>query len=203
MKPTRSLKARALQWLAQREQSRVELRRKLLPHALIEAAGVGAGGGAGAGADEGADADADADSEAEAEADEPAREHAGANASAARATVEALLDWLEQHQYLSPERFVEARVHARAARFGNLRIRSELKQHALALPAEVAQALADTELDRATQLCERKFGAPGAAPAPPAVRAKQARFLAGRGFSPDTIRRVLRQTGTPATADGE
>ena len=203
MKPTRSLKARALQWLAQREQSRVELRRKLLPHALIEAAGVGAGGGAGAGADEGADADADADSEAEAKADEPAREHAGANASAARATVEALLDWLEQHQYLSPERFVEARVHARAARFGNLRIRSELKQHALALPAEVAQALADTELDRATQLCERKFGAPGAAPAPPAVRAKQARFLAGRGFSPDTIRRVLRQTGTPATADGE
>ena len=201
MKPTRSLKARALQWLAQREQSRVELRRKLLPHALIEAASAGAG------ADEGADADADADSEAEAEAeaeaDEPAREHAGANASAARATVEALLDWLEQHQYLSPERFVEARVHARAARFGNLRIRSELKQHALALPAEVAQALADTELDRATQLCERKFGAPGAAPAPPAVRAKQARFLAGRGFSPDTIRRVLRQTGTPATADGE
>ena len=201
MKPTRSLKARALQWLAQREQSRVELRRKLLPHALIEAASAGARGGAGAGADEGADADADADSEAE--ADEPAREHAGANASAARATVEALLDWLEQHQYLSPERFVEARVHARAARFGNLRIRSELKQHALALPAEVAQALADTELDRATQLCERKFGAPGAAPAPPAVRAKQARFLAGRGFSPDTIRRVLRQTGTPATADGE
>ena len=197
MKPTRSLKARALQWLAQREQSRVELRRKLLPHALIEAASAGAG------ADEGADADADADSEAEARADEPTREHAGANASAARATVEALLDWLEQHQYLSPERFVEARVHARAARFGNLRIRSELKQHALALPAEVAQALADTELDRATQLCERKFGAPGAAPAPPAVRAKQARFLAGRGFSPDTIRRVLRQTGTPATADGE
>ena len=199
MKPTRSLKARALQWLAQREQSRVELRRKLLPHALIEAAGAGAG------ADEGTDADADADFEAEAEAgaDEPTREHAGANASAARATVEALLDWLELHQYLSPGRFVEARVHARAARFGNLRIRSELKQHALALPAEVAQALADTELDRATQLCERKFGAPGAAPAPPAVRAKQARFLAGRGFSPDTIRRVLRQTGTPATADGE
>ena len=195
MKPTRSLKARALQWLAQREQSRVELRRKLLPHALIEAAG--------AGAHEGADADADADADCEAEAGEPAGEHAGANASAARATVEALLDWLEQHQYLSPERFVEARVHARAARFGNLRILSELKQHALALTAEVAQALADTELDRATQLCERKFGAPGAAPAPPAVRAKQARFLVGRGFSPDTIRRVLRQTGTPATADGE
>jgi len=39
------LKGRALQWLAQREQSRVELRRKLLPHAVAEhvaAAEVGA-----------------------------------------------------------------------------------------------------------------------------------------------------------------
>ena len=165
MKPTRSLKARALQWLAQREQSRVELRRKLLPYALVEAADAGA----------------------------------------ARATVEALLDWLEAHQYLSGERFVESRVNARSARFGNLRIRSELKQHALALSPEAAQVLADTELDRATQLWERKFGAPSTAPravtapATPAVRARQARFLAGRGFSPDTIRSVLRRTRSTAT----
>ncbi len=163
MKPTRSLKARALQWLAQREQSRVELRRKLLPHALIEAV----------------------------------------DASAARATVEGLLDWLEAHSFLSPERFIESRVHARAARFGNLRIRSELKQHALALPPEAAQALADTELDRATQLCERKFGAVPAAPAAPAVRARQARFLAGRGFSPDTIRSVLRWAGKGGASHGD
>jgi regulatory protein len=169
MKPARSLKARALQWLAQREQSRVELRRKLLPHALKGAAGAG-------------DASNTAD------------------AGAARATVEALLDWLEAHKYLSAERFVESRVHARAARFGNLRIRSELKQHALALPPDAVQALAATELDRATQLCERKFGALGTAPIEPAVRARQARFLAGRGFSPDTIRSVLRRTRA-ATAD--
>jgi len=36
--PQRSLKARALQWLAQREHSRGELRRKLLPHARALAA---------------------------------------------------------------------------------------------------------------------------------------------------------------------
>ena len=164
MKPTRSLKARALQCLAQREQSRVELRRKLLPHAQSEAGA------------------------------------AGEDADAARATVEALLDWLESHQYLSPERFIESRVHARAARFGNLRIRSELKQHALALPVEAAQALAATELDRAAQLVGRKFGA---APATLAARAKQARFLAGRGFSPDTIRTVLRRTGIAGAADAD
>ena len=164
MKPTRSLKARALQWLAQREQSRVELRRKLLPHAQIEAADAGT----------------------------------------ARATVEALLDWLEAHKYLSAERFVESRVQARSARFGNLRIRSELKQHALALPPEAAQALAETEIDRAAKLCERKFGelsTAATAPVTPAARAKQARFLAGRGFSPDTIHRVLRRARTPAADD--
>ena len=164
MKPARSLKARALQWLAQREQSRVELRRKLLPHALTEAEGVG-----------------DA-------------------VSVARATVEALLDWLEAHQYLSSERFVESRVHARAARFGNVRIRSELKQHALSLSAETAQSLAATELDRAAQLVARKFGAE---PATPAARARQARFLAGRGFSSDTIRSVLRRPRGAAASDGD
>ena len=195
MKPILSLKARALQWLAQREQSRVELRRKLLQYALIEAAAGRAGEAADVGA--GARADPDLDAPADARAD------ASANASAARATVEALLDWLETHNYLSPERFVESRVHARAARFGNLRIRSELKQHALALPPEAAQALADTELDRATQLCERKFGAVSTVPATPAVRARQARFLAGRGFSPNTIRSVLRWTSKAGADHGD
>ena len=195
MKPTRSLKARALQWLAQREQSRVELRRKLLPYALALTASATAGGDA--------DANANANANADANADPNHRERAGTNAAAARATVEELLDWLEAHKYLSPERFIESRVHARAARFGNLRIRSELRQHALALPAEAAQVLAATEFDRAAQLHERKFGAASAAPIAPAARAKQARFLAGRGFSPDTIRSVLRRTRAAADDDGD
>ena len=199
MKPTRSLKARALQWLAQREQSRVELRRKLLPYALALTASAAAGGDAGADTD----TDPDANANADADADPNLREQASTNAAAARATVEELLDWLEAHKYLSPERFIESRVHARAARFGNLRIRSELRQHALALPAEAAQVLAATEFDRAAQLHERKFGAASAAPIAPAARAKQARFLAGRGFSPDTIRSVLRRTRAAADDDGD
>ena len=47
----------------------------------------------------------------------------------AEPAVEALLDWLQAHGYLSDERFVESRIHARAARFGNLRIRQELARH--------------------------------------------------------------------------
>ena len=170
MKAQRSLRARALQWLAQREQSRSELRRKLLLHAVAEA-------------------------EAADEAGAPLAELAPAE------RVEALLDWLEAHSYLSQERFAESRVHARSPRFGNLRIRQELKQHQVTLSAEAAQVLKDSELQRARAVLERRFGAP---PASLAERAKRARFLAGRGFSPEVISRALRGDGAEqhATFDG-
>ena len=111
--------------------------------------------------------------------------------AAATEHMQVLLDWLEAHRYLSNERFVESRVHARASRFGNLRIRNELKQHAVTLPADAAEALKSSELARALSVCERRFA--GVAPTP-AARARQARFLAGRGFSPETIHRVLRHS---------
>ncbi len=163
MRSPRSLKGRALQWLAQREQSRVELRRKLLTHAVTEDAAL-------------------------AQAGSPTAELTPAE------RVEAVLDWLEAHQYLSQERFAESRVHARASRFGNLRIRQELKQHQVVLSADAARALRETELQRAHAVRERKFAG---WPANPAERAKQARFLAGRGFSPEVIGRVLRGPAGP------
>ena len=167
MKAQRSLKARALQYLAQREQSRLELRRKLLPLAQAEMAAAEAAGHAGSGTS------------------------GGVSASAAE-RVDAVLDWLVAHDYLSPERFVESRVHARAPRFGNLRIRQELKQHAMVLPASAAQALKESELERARAVRSRKFPEP---PSSTAEQARQMRFLMGRGFSPEVIRRVLRDTG--------
>ena len=112
--------------------------------------------------------------------------------------VDALLDWLEAHRYLSLERFVESRVHARLARFGNLRIRHELAQHQVALSADAARALEATELERARAVRERKFAH---APATLAERARQARFLAGRGFSPDVIGHALRDARASREAD--
>jgi len=167
------LKGRALQWLAQREQSRVELRRKLLPYAVAETAVAEA-----------------------AVAEDAAAAEAGTSPEqlAPAARVDAVLDWLEANQYLSPERFVESRVHARAARFGNLRIRQELKQHQVTLSPEAALALKDSELRRARAVRDRKFAA---WPASAVERAKQARFLAGRGFSPEVIGRVLRGPPDP------
>ena len=172
MKPPRSLKARALQYLAQREQSRLELRRKLLPHTQAE------------------EAAADAARHGEAGADGAA----GSGASAAE-RVDAVLDWLVAHDYLSSERFVESRVRARASRFGNLRIRQELKQHAVVLPAHEAQALKESELARACAARSRKFPQP---PSNATEQARQMRFLMGRGFSPEVIRRALRDAGTAA-----
>ena len=160
--PPQSLTARALQWLAQREHSRVELRRKLLRLVRQRAAEQAAGQAAD-------DRDAAAD---------PASE------------VDALLDWLIANGYLSDARFVDSRVNARGARYGNLRIRHELGQHGVSLDAATAERLQGSELTRARAVWARKFGAAPAGLA--AERARQMRFLAGRGFSADVIRRVVR-----------
>lgn len=109
------------------------------------------------------------------------------------ANVDAVLDWLEAHNYLSQDRFVESRVNARSPRFGNLRIRMELKQHQVTLSPDAARLLKDSELERACRVRERKFSQP---PASAAERAKQGRFLAGRGFSPEVISQSLRIAGT-------
>ncbi len=157
-RPPPSLQARALGWLAQREQSRAELRRKLLRVALQPAPGV---------------------------ADEAELE---VNAEQAAAQVEQLLDRLQTQGLLSEERFVESRVRLRAPALGTRRIQMELARHGLKLPAQPLQQLRDSELERAAQLWRRKFGT---AAQDARDRARQARFLAARGFSGEVIRRVL------------
>jgi regulatory protein len=102
-----------------------------------------------------------------------------------------VMTWLTAHGYLSQERFVESRVNARQSRFGNLRITRELQQHGAALDADAQQALRASEYDRARDVWQRKYGASGP-PQDAATRVRQMRFLTGRGFSTDVIRRVLR-----------
>jgi regulatory protein len=64
----------------------------------------------------------------------------------------------------------------------------ELAQHGLKLGAQPLQQLRDSELQRAASLWQRRFGT---LPSDERERARQARFLAGRGFSGEAIRRVL------------
>jgi regulatory protein len=145
-RPSLSLKGRALKYLAAREHSRVELTRKLLPHAeSVE-------------------------------------------------QVEQLLDELEQRGFLSAQRFAESVLHRKAARFGAARLQAELAQHQL--PADIAkeatQTLRDTEFARAHALWAKRYGEP---PVTPEDKARQMRFLAGRGFSGEVVRRVVRGEG--------
>ncbi|SAL06229.1 recombination regulator RecX [Caballeronia calidae] len=106
-------------------------------------------------------------------------------------SLESLLDSLERDGWLSNERFVESVVHRRASRMGGSRIISELKRHAVgdALITETADKLAQTEAARAQAVWEKKYGV---LPETPAERAKQARFLAARGFSGGTIGKILK-----------
>jgi regulatory protein len=175
-----SLKVRALQWLAQREHSPVELRIKLLRAA----------------AGQPVPAVSDAQPLSLDDADVADADDSGPAAKAAAvAEVDALLDWLTANAYLSTERFVESRIHARQARFGNQRITQELQQHGLRLEPEARQALRDSELARAQELWQRKYGEPAV---DAAGRLRQMRFLAGRGFSHAVVQRVVRGIGGPS-----
>ncbi|KWC74570.1 recombinase RecX [Burkholderia cepacia] len=106
-------------------------------------------------------------------------------------SVEPVLDALEKDGWLSDARFAESLVHRRASRVGVARIVSELKRHAVgdALVEEVNAQLRETEWARAQAVWRKKFGA---LPQTPAERAKQARFLAARGFSSATIVKLLK-----------
>jgi len=110
----------------------------------------------------------------------------------AASRVDDVMSWLRARAYLSEERFIESRVNARVARYGNLRIRQELARHGLSVGSELDRSLKDTELDRAAEVWQRKFGTP---PGDAAERARQARFLANRGFSAEVIARMLRRAG--------
>ena len=186
-----SLKGRGLALLAQREHSRAELKRKLMPHARAELAAI-------AKSAESADPVVVNPQGAHHET-LPDENASPASAPAAAERVAEVLDWLQAHRYLSEERFTESRVHARGPKFGNLRIRHELSQHGVALTAEQSQRLAETELERAREVRLRKFDQP---PASAAEHARQTRFLAGRGFSSAVVRQLMRQIGCqigPAT----
>jgi regulatory protein len=108
--------------------------------------------------------------------------------------LEALLTALQAAGHLSDTRFVESRVHARAARLGNLRIEQELRRNGVQPDPAQREALRSSELERARAVWARRFGhacADRADRPDRAEQARQARFLAGRGFSADAIRRVI------------
>jgi regulatory protein len=101
-----------------------------------------------------------------------------------------VLDDLQAKGFIDHRRVAESLIHRRAAKLGAARLRQELQGKGLE-PELVAQAVAGlraTEFERALEAWSRKFGE---APADAMQRARQARFLAARGFEADVIRRVI------------
>ena len=122
-------------------------------------------------------------------ADRPAAESSSAE-------LERVLQTLQAQGYLSDERFVQSRVRLRSARFGNRRIEQELRQHGATLDAPTRQHLRDSEFERACQVWQQRFGRQP--PTPPDARAqwaRQQRFLCARGFTAETIARVMKHCG--------
>lgn len=105
-------------------------------------------------------------------------------------TLAKALDELRAKGFINEQRVVESVLNRRSAKLGAARIRQELQGKGLA-PEAVLEAVAQlraTEVERAREVWRRKFGEP---PTDAAERGKQMRFLAGRGFGGDAIRKVV------------
>jgi regulatory protein len=141
-RPELTLKSRALGYLARREYSLSELRRKLKPHT---------------------------------EDDQE---------------LNLLLDDLAARGWLSDQRFAEQLIHARAKKYGSQRIIHELREKGVpeTIISDAVASIRGDELAAAQAVWRKKFPE---LPRDAAERAKQMRFLLGRGFLMDIIRSVL------------
>jgi regulatory protein len=144
--PPISLKARALKFLAFRDLSTLELKRKLLPIA--------------------------------------------AEQGKTESDVDALIAEFQAKGFQSDVRFAQS-LARRRSKFGVARLAQELKTHGLdkSTLIETVQAAKDTELERAHEAWQKKFGVIAS---DAKGRAQQQRFLASRGFSAQVVSRVLK-----------
>jgi regulatory protein len=111
------------------------------------------------------------------------------------AEIEVLLDQLTARGWLSEQRFAESRANALSRKFGSRKIEYDLKSRGVSadvVDRAVEQAQA-REFENCRAAWQRKFGE---LPKDAAERGRQMRFLAGRGFSAEAVRQVLK-TGDP------
>lgn len=101
-----------------------------------------------------------------------------------------LLDEFEARNWLSDRRFAESYVADHRARAGSVKLAYDLRQRGVSdgVIEAVLSDNRDSELDRAREVWQKKFGAP---PTDAIEKARQMRFLLGRGFTPEVIRYVI------------
>ena len=108
----------------------------------------------------------------------------------AAARIAAALDDLSAHGLIDEARVAASVLNSLAPRYGERRLKQTLQSKGLdpELVAATLQQARGSEFERARDIWRRRFGAP---PVDAAERARQMRFLAGRGFDGDVIRRVV------------
>lgn len=105
--------------------------------------------------------------------------------------IEQLLAALVARGWLCEARFAESRADTLARKFGSRKIEHDLRSRGVSaevVEQTVGRALAQ-ELENCRAAWQRKFGV---LPQSAAERGRQMRFLAGRGFSAEAVRQVLK-----------
>jgi len=108
--------------------------------------------------------------------------------------INSLLDEFETKNWLSDRRFAESYVADHRARAGAVKLAHDLRQRGVneAIIETVLGENRDSEVERAREVWRKKFGA---APGDLAEHARQMRFLQGRGFALEVVRRVVKDAG--------
>jgi regulatory protein len=111
--------------------------------------------------------------------------------ASAQVQIAAALDDLGAKDLQSDTRAAASVLLGQGRRQGSRRLKQTLQMKGLdaELVSSTLQQARTTELERAREVWARRYGEVGV---DAAARAKQMRFLAGRGFDGDVIRQVLR-----------
>ncbi|HLW04541.1 MAG TPA: recombination regulator RecX [Azoarcus sp.] len=107
--------------------------------------------------------------------------------------IAAVIERMGELGLQSDRRYAESWVRSKAQRFGMARLKLELGQRGVdrdLIDEVLAEADEGSEFERAHAVWQAKFGTPAN---DRREWARQARFLQGRGFSGDVIRKLLRE----------
>ena len=102
--------------------------------------------------------------------------------------IEAVLDLLLSKKQQSDERFAEGRARSLSRKYGAAHIRHDLKSRGVSDEISARASSDSDELEKARAILQRKYREPAATRE---ERAKRARFLQGRGFAYEIIKRLL------------
>jgi regulatory protein len=108
--------------------------------------------------------------------------------------IEAVLDLLLSRKQQSDERFAEERARVLSRKYGAAKVRHDLRSTGIAYDISESAASESKEWEKSRAILARKYRSPAQSRK---EKARRARFLQGRGFSYEIIRRLLSAPDAP------